>query len=69
MAVYGEIGGSLPFSSIDAAGAFSPTGDISQAYGSAYNSALEMNKANYSNILKGYQQLLSNQQEIGRAHV
>ena len=44
-----NIGGSLPFSG------------GSGSYASAYNSALAMNAANYSNIMAGYQNTMANQ--------
>lgn len=59
------IGGSLPFGG-GGAGLFSGFGGSAQQsmanlgsnYQSAYNSALDMNRTNYGNILSGYQQTL-----------
>jgi hypothetical protein len=55
---YGTISGFLPFGG----GGGLPTPDnAAQAYTQAYNSALQMNQANYNNILTGYQQAVQQQ--------
>lgn len=55
------IQGNLPFGG-GGAGAMAGPGGLQAAYASAYNSALDMNKANYQNILGGYQQLTAAQE-------
>src|SRR5260370_10206621 len=51
-AIGGAIGGVLPWGA-GGAGLFG--GDLAGSYAASYNDALKMNHANYSNILKGYQ--------------
>jgi hypothetical protein len=52
------IKGDLPFSDV---GGNLFYGDPAQQYKSAYTSALNLNKANYQNILKGYQDTMAEQ--------
>lgn len=64
---YNSAGGALPWGSggagaLSGMGGSNPAGAIAQNYASGYQSALDMNKANYSNILSGYQGALRSQQ-------
>jgi hypothetical protein len=52
-----QISGNLDFGSVPAA----------DDYGGAYANALKLNQSNYSNILKGYQQLMTGQMSSQRA--
>lgn len=65
---YGTVGGSLPWGSSGAGmlqglNGNDPAGALASNYAKSYNDSLAMNRQNYNNVLTGYQNALTSQQQ------